>query len=428
MISGAGRTLTYDYDNKPTSITYGSTYAISVYDAYGNRVKKITPNSTTTYIEQLYECTSGICTKYIFAGSQRIANIKGTETYYYHTDHLGSSSIITDKNATKVEDIFYYPYGEMKFHTGSINVGHKFTGQEYDAETGLYYYGARYYDPKLGRFISADTMVPEPFNPQALNRYSYVLNNPLRYIDPTGHGFFDFLDDVWDWIDETVDDAWDWLGENVNVNVYVSTPVVNYGNSSGGSPQINYTGPGSGSGGGGGSGGNNSLQYASDNGITLDMTFYLRYGDHQYNVDTIRDSINREMYPSRSTTGSTSSAARNEVDWVSATLAGTSSISSLVAIGAPHPYVKIGAGFIGTISTGGSVLYSIYQYKQGEMSRNELALQVALDITPMFGKGAARVISKKIYEAVGGGFDIIEHQIGTGEVIYETIIKPNRER
>ena len=53
--------------------------------------------------------------------------------------------------------------------------------------TGLYYYGARYYDPAIGRFISADIIVQSPANPQTLNRYSYCINNPLKYIDPTGH-------------------------------------------------------------------------------------------------------------------------------------------------------------------------------------------------------------------------------------------------
>ncbi|MFC1953475.1 RHS repeat-associated core domain-containing protein, partial [Chloroflexota bacterium] len=61
-----------------------------------------------------------------------------------------------------------------------------FTGQRLDG-TGLYYYNARYYDPEIGRFISPDTIIPNPANPQSFNRYSYVLNNPLRYTDPTGH-------------------------------------------------------------------------------------------------------------------------------------------------------------------------------------------------------------------------------------------------
>ena len=62
-----------------------------------------------------------------------------------------------------------------------------FTGQRAEAGLGLLDYRARYYDPVLGRFISADTLVPNPGNPQALNRYAYVYNNPLRYTDPTGH-------------------------------------------------------------------------------------------------------------------------------------------------------------------------------------------------------------------------------------------------
>ncbi len=62
----------------------------------------------------------------------------------------------------------------------------KFTGQRLDG-TGLYYYNARYYDPLIGRFISPDTIIPDPSNPQSFNRYSYCLNNPLKYIDPNGH-------------------------------------------------------------------------------------------------------------------------------------------------------------------------------------------------------------------------------------------------
>ena len=63
----------------------------------------------------------------------------------------------------------------------------RFTGQRWEANLGLYDYRARFYDPTLGRFLQPDPIVPEPGNPQALNRYAYVYNNPLRYTDPTGH-------------------------------------------------------------------------------------------------------------------------------------------------------------------------------------------------------------------------------------------------
>ncbi|MFC2027117.1 RHS repeat-associated core domain-containing protein [Chloroflexota bacterium] len=79
-------------------------------------------------------------------------------------------------------------FGETRSSTGTLDTDKLFTGQRLD-QTGLYFYNARYYDATIGRFISADSIVPEPFNPQSLNRYSYCLNNPLRYIDPSGHGY-----------------------------------------------------------------------------------------------------------------------------------------------------------------------------------------------------------------------------------------------
>jgi RHS repeat-associated protein len=157
-------------------------------------VKKSVSGSTTVYIGQTYECTNSQCTKYIISGTQIVAQISAAGTYYYHSDHLGSSSIITAGNdvagkqaGDQIEDIFYYPYGENQTNYGEVNVRYKYTGKELDSEDGLYYYGARYYDPKLARFISADTIVPMPFYPQSLNRYSYVRNNPLSYTDDSGH-------------------------------------------------------------------------------------------------------------------------------------------------------------------------------------------------------------------------------------------------
>jgi len=86
-----------------------------------------------------------------------------------------------------VAELRYKAWGETRYTYGTTPTTYKFTGQRLDDSTGLYYYGARYYDPALGRFIAPDTIVPEPGNPQALNRYAYVYNNPVRYTDPTGH-------------------------------------------------------------------------------------------------------------------------------------------------------------------------------------------------------------------------------------------------
>ena len=179
MTGGEVRTFVWDYDNRPTSIN-GITM---VYDYKGQRVKK----GSTKYIDKFYECTGSNCTMYIFGGRSRIAKKNGTSINYYHPDHLGGSSVVSGDSMAKAEEINYYPFGETRTDTGSVNVRHKFTGQEWDSETGLYCYGARYYHPVIGRFISADTFVPQPYDPQSLNRYSYARNNPMKLVDPTGH-------------------------------------------------------------------------------------------------------------------------------------------------------------------------------------------------------------------------------------------------
>ncbi len=126
--------------------------------------------------------------KYYYAGSQRVAMRVGSNApSYLLGDHLGSTSLTTNSSGGKVAELRYYPYGGTGFSSGTTPTSYQFTGQRNDSSIGLYFYNARYYDPALGRFLSADTIIPSPGNPQSLNRYSYVLNSPLKYIDPTGH-------------------------------------------------------------------------------------------------------------------------------------------------------------------------------------------------------------------------------------------------
>jgi len=107
--------------------------------------------------------------------------------FYYHNDHLGSSSITTDESGDIVHQYVYAPYGDESYaDTTYKNVSNRYTGQVLDEETGLYYYNARYYDPEIGRFTQADTVLPSTSS-QGLNRYSYCANNPLIYTDPSGH-------------------------------------------------------------------------------------------------------------------------------------------------------------------------------------------------------------------------------------------------
>jgi RHS repeat-associated protein len=94
---------------------------------------------------------------------------------------------MTNASGAELESTEYLPFGSQRSHSGTNTSDYRYTDQEFDSENGLYNYNARLYDPFIGRFITPDTIVPEPYNPQSLNRYSYCLNNPLIYTDPSGH-------------------------------------------------------------------------------------------------------------------------------------------------------------------------------------------------------------------------------------------------
>ena len=181
--------ISYNADNMPASITHSTGGTVTfTYDGEGKRAKKVHGAASTLYIGDHYEVIDGVATKFIFAGNLRIAKISTEGTFYFHKDHLGSSTVMTDSNGINWEErTDYMPFGAMRVHEGADVSAYKFTDQELDAETGLYNYGARLYDPVIGRFISADIIIPDLYNPQSLNRYSYCLNNPLIYVDLNGH-------------------------------------------------------------------------------------------------------------------------------------------------------------------------------------------------------------------------------------------------
>jgi RHS repeat-associated protein len=125
--------------------------------------------------------------RYYYAGDRRIALRDNGVLSYLLPDHLGGTHITASgTNGTETGKLLYKPWGETRYSAGTTPTTWRFTGQREDATIGLYFYNARYLDPQLGRFTQADTIVPEPGDPQALNRYAYGLNNPLRYTDPTG--------------------------------------------------------------------------------------------------------------------------------------------------------------------------------------------------------------------------------------------------
>lgn len=171
----------------PTSIYSGGATTNFTYDGDNVRAKKVSPDGTTLYFGDHYEVIEGNPTQYIFAGNIRVAMIDGSGTHYYHKDHLGNTSIMTDSEGSDEGTTDYMPFGTIRSQTEESHTSYMFTDQELDNSTNLYNYDARLYDPVIGRFISADTTVQDWYNPQSLNRYSYCLNNPLIYVDPSGH-------------------------------------------------------------------------------------------------------------------------------------------------------------------------------------------------------------------------------------------------
>ena len=162
------------------------------FDGDGKRVKSVLTTdvgtSTTYFVGNYYEMTGGVVTKYYYAGSQRIAMRKDGVLNYLLSDHLGSTSLVTDAAGVVVSQQQYKAWGETRYTSGSEVTRYQYTGQySYELDFGLQFYNARWYDSSLGRFAQADSIIPDPGNSAAWDRYAYGLNNPSRYTDPSGH-------------------------------------------------------------------------------------------------------------------------------------------------------------------------------------------------------------------------------------------------
>lgn len=175
-------------------------------------------SETTTYVSKAFEVTHndvGVNDRltqykhYIYAGDEVVAIQIRTlkdgaktpdETRYLHKDALGNVDTITDSHGAVIQRISYDPFGNRSV-TSSADPDRKawtsrgFTGHEHLDGLGLIHMNARLYDPEVGRFLSPDSYIQAPEMSQSYNRYIYVMNNPLKYTDPSGH-FFDALFDL----------------------------------------------------------------------------------------------------------------------------------------------------------------------------------------------------------------------------------------
>ncbi len=218
-IAAKGQVIDYNSFNKPISITQNNKVLEFQYGPdYSRYQQTVTDNgfvNTTTYVAGgLFEREVSQAwekhTHYIFVGKESVAiyteknhGIK-QETRYLHKDHLGSIDTITDETGRLVEKFSFDAWGQrrdaetwgalteaelLEIIKQDLTTDRGFTGHEHLDEVQLIHTNGRLYDPVIGRFLSADPYVQAPTSSQSLNRYSYVLNNPLSIVDPSGFFF-----------------------------------------------------------------------------------------------------------------------------------------------------------------------------------------------------------------------------------------------
>ena len=151
----------------------------------------VSPTPTSTPSSPPPPPSGQVWTQYYLEGGQRIAmrvrDGARNDLYFLLPDHLGTTALTVTENGQVFGEMRYMPWGETRYTSGSTPSDYRYTGQREEAGIGLYYYNARWYDPALGRFAQADTIVPGGGNPMAWDGYAYAANSPLRYVDPTGH-------------------------------------------------------------------------------------------------------------------------------------------------------------------------------------------------------------------------------------------------
>ncbi|HEX3045810.1 MAG TPA: RHS repeat-associated core domain-containing protein [Bacillota bacterium] len=150
------------------------------------RIKEVKGGQTTYFVYQgnnpllEYTPSDGTYKYFIYAGNKLVAEETNGVVKYYHSDHLGSTRMVTDSAGNKVAEYKFAPYGEKEAYSGSFSTDYQFTGKPGIDEVGLSYFGARWYDPETGRFITQDPAK------DGLNWYAYANNNPLKFVDPNG--------------------------------------------------------------------------------------------------------------------------------------------------------------------------------------------------------------------------------------------------
>ena len=196
--SSGTTTYSWDFENRLTSVTLpGSGGTVSFkYDPAGRRIQKVfTQGSSSTTTNYLYDgkgpnlveevdANGNVTARYVYGLriDEPLAELRSGTTSYYQMDGMGSATSLSNGSGALANTYTYDSFGNLVASTGTILNSFRYTGREFDSETNLYFYRARYYAPSVGRFISED---PIQFK-GGINFYNYVDGNPINYRDPSG--------------------------------------------------------------------------------------------------------------------------------------------------------------------------------------------------------------------------------------------------
>ena len=194
MLVRRKQSLVYNPENRLVASAVSNRVTTFGYADDGTRLWKQPPgtNGLQVWIGGIYEEKNGKTLFHISAGDRIVYTAfssDGSAGEYYHPDHLHSAQVMSTNSGALTQHYECTAYGNTRytFSTNAFPLSRRYTSQVLDEDTGLYYYGSRYYDPVLGRFVQPDTVIPHIFDPQSYDRYAYARDNPLHYVDPTGH-------------------------------------------------------------------------------------------------------------------------------------------------------------------------------------------------------------------------------------------------
>ena len=176
----------------------GGQTASYVYDGDGRRVKQTIGGQSTNFLWDAQSHygdvaqetdNNGGTASYVMAGNDRVAQTRSGATSFYLRDGQGSTRALADNTGTPTDRYVYDAFGTLRGYSGTTTNAYQYAGQQFDSLTGLYDMRARYYNPSLGRFMSADTMGLSASSALQLNRYVYTGNSPIDRSDPSGNSF-----------------------------------------------------------------------------------------------------------------------------------------------------------------------------------------------------------------------------------------------